>query len=172
MNKFNLNKIDYINISIVLILIFSRLIPHPPNFTPVIAVAVLSNYFFKNIYMSLSVLFISLFLSDLMIGLYKNMLFVYFSIFVVSIIFFIYLRFVNYKNLLFASFLGSLIFFFISNFGVWLLGNLYEKNLDGLLECYFLAIPFFKNTILSTIFYTFLTFFCLNFLKKRIELSN
>ena len=99
MNKFNLNKIDYINISIVLILIFSRLIPHPPNFTPVIAVAVLSNYFFKNIYMSLSVLFISLFLSDLMIGLYKNMLFVYFSIFVVSIIFFKYLRFVNYKNL-------------------------------------------------------------------------
>ena len=71
MNKFNLNKIDYINISIVLILIFSRLIPHPPNFTPVIAVAVLSNYFFKNIYMSLSVLFISLFISDLMIGLYK-----------------------------------------------------------------------------------------------------
>ena len=43
MNKFNLKKIDYINISIVLILIFSRLIPHPPNFTPVIAVAVLSN---------------------------------------------------------------------------------------------------------------------------------
>ena len=66
MNKFNLKKIDYINISIVLILIFSRLIPHPPNFTPVIAVAVLSNYFFKNIYMSLSVLFISLFISDLM----------------------------------------------------------------------------------------------------------
>ena len=87
MNKFNLNKIDYINISIVLILIFSRLIPHPPNFTPVIAVAVLSNYFFKNIYMSLSVLFISLFISDLMIGLYKNMLLVYFSIFVVSIIY-------------------------------------------------------------------------------------
>ena len=47
MNKFNLKKIDYINISIVLILIFSRLIPHPPNFTPVIAVAVLSNYFLK-----------------------------------------------------------------------------------------------------------------------------
>tara|TARA_A100001011_G_C14310435_1_gene845307 strand:- start:3411 stop:3929 length:519 start_codon:yes stop_codon:yes gene_type:complete len=172
MEQFNLRKIDYINISIVLILIFSRLIPHPPNFTPVIAVAVLSNYFFKNIYISLSVLFLSLFLSDLLIGLYTNMLLVYFAIFVVAVIFFKNFKLVNYKNLFFASLIGSLVFFLISNFGVWLLGSLYEKNLEGLVECYILAIPFFKNTFLSTIFYTYLTFFCLDFLKKKIELSN
>ena len=172
MGKFNLNKIDYINISIVLILIFSRLIPHPPNFTPVIAIAVLSNYFFKNIYMSLLVLFLSLFLSDLIIGLYSNMLLVYLSVLVVALIFFKNFKSVNYKNLFFASFIGSLIFFLISNFGVWVLGSLYEKNLQGLIECYVLAIPFFKNTFLSTLFYTYLTLFCLDFLKKKIELSN
>ena len=62
MTQFNLNKIDYINISIVLILIFSRLIPHPPNFTPVIAVAILSNYFFKKyLHVFISIIFIIIF---------------------------------------------------------------------------------------------------------------
>ena len=100
------------------------------------------------------------------------MLLVYLSVLVVALIFFKNFKSVNYKNLFFASLIGSLIFFLISNFGVWVLGNLYEKNLQGLIECYVLAIPFFKNTFLSTIFYTYLTLFCLDFLKKKIELSN
>ena len=79
---------------------------------------------------------------------------------------------VNYKNLFIAGLIGSLIFFLISNFGVWLLGSLYEKNFSGLINCYVLAIPFFKNTFLSTIFYSYLTFFSLDFLKKKIKLSN
>ena len=54
-------------IGIILILSFSRLIPHPPNFTPVIAVAIMSTYFFKNIYISLATLLISMILADLYI---------------------------------------------------------------------------------------------------------
>tara|TARA_Y100000590_G_scaffold213372_1_gene241794 strand:- start:60892 stop:61410 length:519 start_codon:yes stop_codon:yes gene_type:complete len=172
MEKLNFNKVDYINILMVFILIFSRLIPHPPNFTPIIAVAILSHYFFKNIYMSFSVLFVSLFISDLIIGLYTNMILVYFSIFIIAYIFFKNFKMVNYKNLFIAGLIGSLIFFLISNFGVWLLGSLYEKNFSGLINCYVLAIPFFKNTFLSTIFYSYLTFFSLDFLKKKIKLSN
>ena len=45
--------------------------------------------------------------------------------------------------------MGSLLFFVISNFGVWFLGNLYTPDLNGLINCYILAIPFFKNTIIS-----------------------
>ena len=82
-NLFNFSKKDIFALGLILMMVFSRLLPHPPNFTPVIAVAILSSYFSKNIYMSLSVLFLSLFLSDLIIGLYSNMLLVYFSIFVV-----------------------------------------------------------------------------------------
>ena len=53
------------------------------------------------------------------------------------------------------SFLGSLIFFMISNFGVWALGILYEQNLAGLIECYMLAIPFFGNTFISTVIFAY-----------------
>ena len=49
----------------------------------------------------------------------------------------------------------SAIFFIISNLGVWFLGNLYEKNLEGLIKCYFLAIPFFKNTLFSTLIFSY-----------------
>ena len=67
-------------IGIILILSFSRLIPHPPNFTPVIAVAIMSTYFFKNIYISLATLLISMILADLYIGFHSNIIFVYASL--------------------------------------------------------------------------------------------
>ena len=52
-NKFfNLSKLEYFNIGIVITLIFSRLIPHPPNFTPIISVAILSGFLFKNTLLS------------------------------------------------------------------------------------------------------------------------
>ena len=43
---------------------------------------------------------------------------------------------------------GPFLVFF--NFGVWLFSVFYTKDLDGLLQCYILAIPFFTNTIIST----------------------
>ena len=52
-NKFfNLSKLKYFNIGIVITLIFSRLIPHPPNFTPIISVTILSGFLFKNTLLS------------------------------------------------------------------------------------------------------------------------
>ena len=145
-------------LSLILILVFSRLIPHPPNFTPIITVALLSGYFFRNIYASLAVLFIAMLLSDLFIAFYKNMIFVYFSLFLICIISNIKIKNYNIKNLFLFSLMGSLIFFIITNFGVWLLGDLYEKNINGLISCYYMAIPFFKNTLISTLFFSYLTF--------------
>jgi hypothetical protein len=51
------------------------------------------------------------------------------------------------------SFIGAITFFIISNFGVWISGTLYEISVQGLLNCYIMAIPFFTNTLLSTIFF-------------------
>ena len=68
---------------------------------------------------------------------------------------------INFKNLFIYGFAGSLIFFLVSNFGVWALGSFgvndlpYEKSLTGLIECYILAIPFFGNTFLSTIIFAY-----------------
>ena len=151
----------YLPIVLILILSFSRLIPHPPNFTPIIAVAIMSSYFFKNIYLSFATLLVSMLLADAFIGFYSNMLFVYLSLLLIVFIFHKISEKMNFKNLFICGFIGSLIFFIISNFGVWVLGSPgvldlpYEKNLNGLVECYVLAIPFFGNTFLSTLIFSY-----------------
>ena len=166
MNKlFNISKKQMFPIGLVLILALSRLIPHPWNFTPVIAVAMMSGYFFKNIYFSLFILLISMLIADVFIGFYENMIFVYLSLALITFVFFKIIKKINFKNLFIYSFAGSLIFFIVSNFGVWASGSPgpgdipYERNLTGLIECYILAIPFFGNTFLSTLIFAYPTIF-------------
>lgn len=163
-----LKKEEIFPISLILILTFSRLIPHPPNFTPIIAMAIMSGYFFRNIYLSLFVMLFSMLLADVFIGFYYNMIFVYLTLFLITFIFFNISNKINSKNLLICSLTGSLIFFIFSNFGVWFLGSLYEKSLTGLVECYILAIPFFLNTLLSTIFFSYSSFIFFNIFEKKL----
>ena len=172
-NKLNTSYKNLFPIGIILILTLSRLIPHPPNFTPIIAVAIMSSYFFKNIYLSCATLLISMLLADAFIGFYGNMLFVYLSLFLIAFVFFKIGKKINFKNLFVYSFIGSLIFFIISNFGVWALGSpgaydvAYGKNLNGLVECYILAIPFFGNTFLSTLIFSYPAIFIYKSLASR-----
>ena len=129
----------------------------------------MSSYFFKNIFSSLIILLISMLLSDLFIGFYQNMVFVYLSLILITCIFFKIIKKANYSSLLIYSFFGSLLFYLISNFGVWLIGNMYEKNINGLVNCYLMAIPFFKNTLISTIIFTYATFFTNNICLKNYK---
>ena len=160
-NFINILKKEIFPISLILILAFARLIPHPPNFTPIIAVALISGYFFKNINLSLLILLVAMLLSDLFIGFYENMIFVYASLLLITFVFHKISKKINYKNLFIYCFAGSLIFFIFSNFGVWALGSpgvldvAYERNISGLVECYILAIPFFGNTFLSTLIFAY-----------------
>ena len=168
MNKiFNFLKKDTFAISLIFLMVFSRLIHHPPNFTPIIAVAIMSGYLFRNFYLSFLVLLISMLISDLFLGFYNLIFFVYISLFLINYIFFKIKTLINYKNLFFFSIIGSLIFFLISNFGVWFLSSTYEKDLNGLILCYYLAIPFFTKTLTSTIFFSYLVYFANYSLKKR-----
>ena len=151
--------IKYFGFFLILILVFSRLIPHPPNFTPIIATAILGSYFFGNLIKSTFIILISMFISDFFIGFHSNMFFVYFAMLLIIIVHFSVNIKLNYKNLLIYGFIASFIFYLTSNFGVWLIGNMYEKSFSGLIQCYILAIPFFKNTLISTLFYSYLGLF-------------
>ena len=170
----NLKK-EIFPIGLVLILILSRLIPHPPNFTPIIAVAIMSGYLFKNIYLSFATLLVSMLVADSFIGFYENIFFVYLSLLFLVYIFYKLGRKINLKNLFLYSFAGSILFFIITNFGVWFLGSPgldnvpYEKNLQGLIKCYILAIPFIKNTVLSTLIFSY-SVLLLNTLKNKISI--
>ena len=160
-------------IGLILILALARLIPHPPNFTPIIAVAIISGYFFKNLNFSLLILLIAMLISDLFIGFYENVFFVYASLLLITFIFNKISKKINFKNLFIYSFAGSVIFFVVSNFGVWVLGSpgvydiAYEKSLSGLIQCYVLAIPFFGNTFLSTLIFSYPVIFIYRSLAAR-----
>jgi hypothetical protein len=170
----NLKK-EIFPIGLVLILILSRLIPHPPNFTPIVAVAIMSGYLFKNIYLSFATLLVSMLVADAFIGFYENIFFVYLSLLFLVYIFYKLGRKINLKNLFLYSFTGSILFFIITNFGVWSLGSPgldnvpYEKNLQGLIKCYILAIPFIKNTVLSTLTFSY-SILLVNTLKNKISI--
>ena len=100
-------KLKIFPIVLILILIFSRLIPHPPNFTPIIAAAVMSSYLFKNIYISLFILLTSMFLSDLIIGTHGNFFFVYFSLFLITIFCRKVIKHIDVKNLFLLWYISS-----------------------------------------------------------------
>ena len=166
-------KREIFPIALILILALARLIPHPPNFTPIIAVAIMSGYFFKNINLSFLTLVVAMLIGDLFIGFYENMIFVYASLLLITFVFYKISNKINFKSLFIYGFVGSLIFFIISNFGVWALGSpgvydiVYEKNLNGLVECYILAIPFFGNTFLSTVIFAYPAIFIYKSLAAR-----
>ena len=172
-NLINVLKKEIFPISLILILAFARLIPHPPNFTPIIAVALISGYFFKNINLSLLILLVAMLLSDLFIGFYENMIFVYASLLLITFVFHKISKKINFKNLFIYCFAGSLIFFIVSNLGVWALGSpgvldlAYERNLSGFVECYILAIPSFGNTFLSTLIFAYPAIFIYKSLPAR-----
>ena len=112
-------KKEIFPIGLIFILALSRLMPHPDNFTPIIALAIMSSYFFRNVNFSYTVMLFSMLLADFFIGFYSYMLFVYASLFLIVLIFFKISKKMNYKNLFIFSFFGSVIFFF--NFKFWCL---------------------------------------------------
>lgn len=150
---------DNILLSLVLILVcISRIIPHPYNFSPVGSIFLMSPLFFSNTKWSLTIAFIPLVISDILIGkflygsdsfLYQGFVWVYFSYF---IIWFYSLK--SNHNLISKSLLSSLIFFFITNGSCWINSKFYPQNFYGFLECIIAGIPFYWNTVMGFVFYT------------------
>ena len=138
-----------VSIGIFLALAASRFIPHPPNFTSLLALsfyipAILGVRF-------LPALIVSFFITDLIIGFHGVALFTWGSVLLIGLMskFFI----ASMKTRISGALLGALLFFVITNFGVWSLGA-YGYTIKGLISCYTLAIPFFGYTLISTIMFS------------------
>tara|TARA_X000000950_G_scaffold281012_1_gene376781 strand:+ start:1321 stop:1803 length:483 start_codon:yes stop_codon:yes gene_type:complete len=155
---------NFFLISIILFAIFSRFIPHPPNFTPITAIALLSSKGFTNRWIILLIPMISLFISDLFLGLHDSIPFVYGAFILITL-----LGMSAKKIEISTVLMSSTIFFLVSNFGVWFYN--YPITLDGLISCYALAIPFFLNTILGDLFYSVIMIYPYYALKKNNLIS-
>ena len=155
-------KIDK-NIIILGLIIFAvalRLVPHPPNFSPIGAIGLFSGCYFC-LKRSWLIPIIALLISDFILGFYNpiSMMTVYLS-FVVSAI--IGETFLKNKQTPYrlggAAVVSASQFFVFTNLGVWLSGTLYQVNLAGLIECFVMAIPFYGNSLISELFYTSVLF--------------
>ena len=138
-----------ISLGIFFTLSLSRLIPHPPNFTSLLALSFYVPAFLGLRY--LPALMISFILTDMIIGFHALVFFTWLSVILIGLNTKYFLS--NIYTRILGSLLGALLFFVITNFGVWSFGS-YGYTMDGIILCYALAIPFFGNSVISTIFFS------------------
>ena len=145
-------------LSLILLAIFTRLIPHPPNMTPITSIALFAGNRFDNKRMSFLLPLIPMFISDIFLGFSYITFFVYLAFIMITYIG------INSENINYSVIIkSSILFFLVTNFGVWLLA--YPNTLTGLVSCYTLAIPFFVNSLIGNFFFSYL----LNFTFLKVE---
>jgi hypothetical protein len=155
-----LSKKQLFIIAFMLIAVLFRLLPHLPNFTPITAIALFGGLYFSNKTMAYLVPLVIMALSDLFLGFHSISFVVYAAFIVVS-----FIGTQTKKPSVFTILLSSISFFIITNFGVWLIG--YPKTWSGLVECYTLALPFFRNSLLGDLFYSGVMILGFNAVQKK-----
>ena len=138
-----------ISVGIFCALAASRFIPHPPNFTSLIALSFYVPALLGVRY--LPVLILSFLITDLFIGFHSVTLFTWGTVVIIGLSAKFFLT--SKLSRIIGALIGATIFFVITNFGVWSLGS-YGYTVEGLLICYTLALPFFGNTLISTLIFS------------------
>ncbi len=136
-----------------------RLVPHPPNFTPVGAMALFSGaYLGRRGLIAFAAPLGALLLSDAFLGFYAGMVVNYLAVALIVVLGSMALRRVAPMRLLGTALAASLLFFAVSNFGTWATSGMYPLTATGLAACYVAGIPFFQNTLAGDLFYSALLF--------------
>lgn len=149
----------------------SRLLPHPYNFTPIGAMALFGGTYITERKKAILIPLAAMLVSDILLqlayfiklnsfpGFHWGIPFVYGSFALIACLGFYLRRLVQRQTIMVCSLVGSIIFFFITNFGTWLTPpQLYPHTINGLMDCYIKAIPFFGGTIMGDLFYNLILF--------------
>ncbi|MEK7634071.1 MAG: DUF6580 family putative transport protein [Patescibacteria group bacterium] len=147
---------------IILLAVVTRLVPHAPNFAPIGGLALFSGSHFKK-KIALSIPLAAMFVSDIFLGFHKTIPYVYVSFIIIALIGRL-IKNNKWQSIFATSLISSVLFFLITNFGVWATGTMYQKNLSGLMQSYGFGVPFFRNTLISDLFYSFSFFYGYKFL--------
>jgi hypothetical protein len=151
----------------ILIAALMRLLPHPPNFAPIAAIALLGGACYSDKKMAFIIPFAAMLISDVLIGFHDTMWAVYLSFGITVVAGFTLRNNFKVSSLIIASLASSILFFLITNFAVWFGSAFYTQDIKGLVACYISAVPFYENnlfgsfflnTILGDLFYTGLLF--------------
>lgn len=158
-----------------------------PNFSAIGAVAIFGACYFKGFQkyvIPLAILWLSdIVLNNVVYAQYFDTyqafgdLWVYGAFLIAGVIGYVMMKKPSWLRLLGVSLTTGVIFYALTNFGVWMSGTLYTKDVAGLIECYTAALPFFRNTVLGNVFYSFVLFglyefvIAKQFALKRLDLA-
>jgi uncharacterized membrane protein len=153
---------------IILFGVFMRLVPHMPNFAPVTAIALFGGLYLEKKY-ALLIPIIIMMISDYFLGFHDTMLFVYVSFLIAGLLGMWVRKEKSFSRILTITLLSSVLFFIITNVGVWLMGDMYPKNSGGLIQAFVMAIPFFRNTVMGDLLYTTTFILMYEFMKYFLQ---
>ena len=135
-----------------LIVAISRLVPHPPNFVPILAGAIFMPFMVQRS-LGIFVPLIVMLLSDIIIGLHGLMIWTYGSLVLITLLSYKTIE-KNFVSVLKLASVSPIIFFLLTNFGVWLSSTIYSPDLAGLINSYLMGLPFLANSLISTILFS------------------
>lgn len=144
-------------VGFVALAVLSRFLPVPPNFSPIMALALFSGVYFTNKKYAFIVPMAAMLISDIFLGFHYDMFAVYAS-FALMVLLGTSFKKVSVANVALGSLSGAILFFVITNFSVWATSGMYSYNFAGLMLCYESAIPFFRNTVASSLAYSAVMF--------------
>ncbi|MGQ0829560.1 MAG: DUF6580 family putative transport protein [Bacteroidota bacterium] len=142
----------------ILVAAISRLFPHIPNFTPIAAMALFGSVYMTDKRLAFVVPLIAMLISDIGLeiisgwGFHNTLIYVYVSFALTSIIGLMVRNKVSFMSITTASIISSVLFFIITNFGVWAAGG-FQLGFAGLTATYTLGIPYFAATLLGDLFF-------------------
>jgi hypothetical protein len=142
-----------IAVSLIVMAVTLRVLPHPANFAPVAAVAIFGGAILPR-RLAIWTPVAAMMASDLIIGLHNLILVTWGCYALIALASSRWLKRPGFKKGLGLTMASSLFFFFATNFAVWIWGGMYEHTLSGLSQCFSMALPFFRNTALSDLIYT------------------
>lgn len=159
-------------ILMVLIAAFSRILPHPPNFSPILAVSLFSGAYLMDKRLAYLVPIAAMFASDLFLGLHALMPVIY--LLMVLFVFFgtRLSKSVTATKTLGFTLVSSVLFFFVTNLAVWLTSGMYSLDLTGFVSCFTLALPFFQNSLFGDFVYSGILFGAMMLLERTVFKSS
>ena len=164
-------------IVVVALLVASRLVKHPFNFSPIIAVSIFAGFYLKK-YWAVALPLVAMVISDYFIGFYdwQIMASVYLSIALAFLIGRFLVKHKKWYNIIFSAVTSSILFFLITNFAVWAFFDWYPHTWSGLISNFTLAIPFFRNSFIGDLVYTSALFgifeFSLFWADRKFKVNN
>ncbi|MDB5225842.1 MAG: hypothetical protein JWN78_35 [Bacteroidota bacterium] len=161
--------------ALIAVAVIFRIIPHPFNFTPVVAISLFAGAKFRDKKWAILIPVISMFISDILLSVMNHYTLFHDTIFFVygSILLIIFLGRnlqgdkLNFGKTAVFTLVSSILFFVITNIGVWLFGGLYSMDAAGFTKCFAMAVPFFKYTLLGDAFFVTVLFGIYEYVSRK-----